>query len=981
MRRLHMTDDTKRDYRDTVFLPKTDFPMKAGLPQKEPGILARWQAADQYQQLREARKGREKFILHDGPPYANGDMHIGHALNHVLKDTVVRTQTLLGKDAPYVPGWDCHGLPIEWKVEELYRKKKLNKNDVPPKEFRAECRAYAQGWVDVQREQLKRLGIGGRWDKPYLTMRPEAEGQIVAELMKFAESGQLYRGSKPVMWSPVEETALAEAEVEYEDLTDSPQIDVAFEIVESPIAELVGAHAVIWTTTPWTIPVNQALAYRPDIKYVLVEASFFANGEAAFSSGAMNFRLLLAQSLLDSFLARNSSYDVESEHRIIKKIKGSELTGTIVRHPMHKLGGFYAKPRPMLAGDFVTTESGTGLVHMAPDHGEDDFELCKANGIEPVFAVERDGRYRDDWLWLGAHDERRRSVIYKPFNAPDGAICSDLREAGALLSASADYKHSYPHSWRSKAKLIYRCTPQWFIGMDEDLTQFSPKTPAEKGWEDEGGAIDPADEKLCAAPSLRQIAMSEIEATRFVPEKGRNRLRSMVEGRPDWLISRQRAWGVPIALFVHREFGQLLVDEAVNARIVAAVIAEGVDAWEEARAAEFLGPDRNPDDYEMIGDILDVWFDSGCTHAFVLESSEWPELESPADLYLEGSDQHRGWFQSSLLESCGTRGRAPYKAVLTHGFTMDQKGFKMSKSLGNTISPLKVMEQYGADIIRLWALSVDYSEDHRIGDEILKGVGDQYRKLRNTFRYMLGALADYDVAEALPVEEMPELERFVLALLGELDGKLRRAVDDFDFNAYTRALTEFANEDLSAFYFDIRKDRLYCDAADSLKRRANRTVMDILFHALVRYAAPVLVFTSEEVWQTRYPDSKSVHFLEWPEVPKTEANMQRWTALRELRDRAMETIEPLRREKTIRSGLEASVTVPANSVPDGFTDDDLAELFITATVIRSQEADVTVTRTDNHKCGRCWRLLPEVVEDAALCGRCDDVVAKLDAAS
>jgi isoleucyl-tRNA synthetase len=987
-----MTDDTKRDYRDTVFLPKTDFPMKAGLPQKEPGILARWQAADQYQQLREARKGREKFILHDGPPYANGDMHIGHALNHVLKDTVVRTQTLLGKDAPYVPGWDCHGLPIEWKVEELYRKKKLNKNDVPPKEFRAECRAYAQGWVDVQREQLKRLGIGGRWDKPYLTMRPEAEGQIVAELMKFAESGQLYRGSKPVMWSPVEETALAEAEVEYEDLTDSPQIDVAFEIVESPIAELVGAHAVIWTTTPWTIPVNQALAYGPDVEYVLLDlarvplAPELQLGQSVPVMQTFERKCLVAATLKEDFLARLEKADPGrwTSHGVVWAGNGFDLAGTFVRHPMaNKFPGenFYTRLRPMLEGDFVTTESGTGLVHMAPDHGEDDFELCKANGIEPVFAVERDGRYRDDWLWLGAADDRRRSVINKPFNAPDGPICSDLSDAGALLSASADYKHSYPHSWRSKAKLIYRCTPQWFIGMDEILSQFSPKTPAEKGWEGEGGAIDPADEKLCAAPSLRQIAMSEIEATRFVPEKGRNRLRSMVEGRPDWLISRQRAWGVPIALFVHRESSQLLVDEAVNARIVAAVIAEGVDAWEEARAAEFLGPDRNPDDYEMIGDILDVWFDSGCTHAFVLESSEWPELESPADLYLEGSDQHRGWFQSSLLESCGTRGRAPYKAVLTHGFTMDQKGFKMSKSLGNTISPLKVMEQYGADIIRLWALSVDYTEDHRIGDEILKGVGDQYRKLRNTFRYMLGALADYDVAEALPVEEMPELERFVLALLGELDGKLRRAVDDFDFNAYTRALTEFANEDLSAFYFDIRKDRLYCDAADSLKRRANRTVMDILFHALVRYAAPVLVFTSEEVWQTRFPDAESVHLLEWPEVPKTEADMSRWTALRELRDRAMESIEPLRREKTIRSGLEASVTVPADSVPDGFTDDDLAELFITATVIRSQEADVTVTRTDNHKCGRCWRLLPEVAEDAALCGRCDDVVAKLDAAS
>ena len=517
--------------------------------------------------------------------------------------------------------------------------------------------------------------------------------------------------------------------------------------------------------------------------------------------------------------------------------------------------------------------------------------------------------------------------------------------------------------------------------MDQALIQFSPKTPAEKGWEGEGGAIDPADEKLCAAPSLRQIALSEIEATRFVPEKGRNRLRSMVEGRPDWLISRQRAWGVPIALFVHRESGQLLVDAEVNARIIAAVTAEGVDAWEEIRAAEFLGPDRDPDDYEMIGDILDVWFDSGCTHAFVLESAEWPELESPADLYLEGSDQHRGWFQSSLLESCGTRGRAPYKAVLTHGFTMDQKGFKMSKSLGNTISPLKVMEQYGADIIRLWALSVDFTEDHRIGDEILKGVGDSYRKLRNTFRYMLGALEGYSDAEALSVEEMPELERYVLALLGELDAKMRRAVDDFDFNAYTRLLTDFCNEDLSAFYFDIRKDSLYCDAADSVKRRANRTVMDILFHALVRYAAPVLVFTAEEVWGTRFPDAKSVHLLEWPEVPVASADNSRWDNLRALREKAMEAIEPLRREKTIRSGLEASVSVPADSVPEGFSDEELSELFITASVTRGQGADVTVTRTDHHKCGRCWRLLPEVAEDGDLCARCDDVVSGLDAAA
>ena len=971
--KAHMTDDTKRDYRDTVFLPKTDFPMKAGLPQKEPAILARWQAADQYGQLREARKGREKFVLHDGPPYANGDMHIGHALNHVLKDTVVRTQTLLGKDAPYVPGWDCHGLPIEWKVEELYRKKKRDKKEVPAKEFRAECRAYAQGWVDVQREQLKRLGIGGRWDKPYLTMRPEAEGAIVAELMKFAESGQLYRGSKPVMWSPVEETALAEAEVEYEDLTDSPQIDVAFEIVESPIAELVGAYAVIWTTTPWTIPVNQALAYGPDVEYAICR---FGDRMGDHDRPAPTGAVVISTGLVEQFAARVG-------FRVIPQqvIKGSDLAGTFVRHPMHHLGGFYAKPRPMLAGDFVTTESGTGLVHMSPDHGEDDFELCKANGIEPVFAVERDGRYRDDWLWLGGADERHRSVINKPFNAPDGPICSDLREAGALLSASADYRHSYPHSWRSKAKLIYRCTPQWFIGMDRDLVQFSPKSPAEKGWEGEGGAIDPVDEKLCASPSLRQIALSEIEATRFVPEKGRNRLRSMVEGRPDWLISRQRAWGVPIALFVHKTSGQLLVDAEVNARIVAAITAEGVDAWEDARAAEFLGSDRNPDDYEMVADILDVWFDSGCTHSFVLESDEWPELQSPADLYLEGSDQHRGWFQSSLLESCGTRGRAPYKAVLTHGFTMDPKGMKMSKSLGNTVDPLKVMEQYGADIIRLWALSVDYTEDHRIGEEILKGVGDTYRKLRNTFRYLLGALEGYSEAEALPVEQMPELEQYILALLGEVDETLRKAVDDFDFNLYVRTLTDFCNEDLSAFYFDIRKDSLYCDPADSVKRRANRTVMDILFHALVRYAAPVLVFTSEEVWGTRFPDEKSVHLLEWPKIPAVSADDARWDALRDLRETAMEAIEPLRREKIIRSGLEAAVTVPTGSVPEGFSDAELAELFITASVTRRQGADVTVTRTDNHKCGRCWRLLPEVAEDGDLCARCDDAVSQMDAAA
>ena len=919
----------QKDYKDTVFLPKTDFPMKAGLPQKEPGILARWEEQGLYHKLREARAGREKFILHDGPPYANGDMHIGHALNHILKDMVCRTQSLLGKDAPYVPGWDCHGLPIEWKVEEQYRKKKLNKDEVPVKEFRAECRAYAQHWVNVQREQVKRLGILGHWDKPYLTMDFDSEATIVSELLKFAESGQLYRGAKPVMWSPVEKTALAEAEVEYEDIV-STQIDVAFEIVESPIPELVGAHAIIWTTTPWTIPVNQALAYGPDVSYILND---FEREDGSVIS------VIVAADLLAQFEGRVGSPFLKNLY-LRKQIKGSDLAGTIARHPMHHLGGFFAKPRPFLPGDFVTTDSGTGLVHMAPDHGEDDFDLCKANGIEPQFAVEGDGKYRADWAWLGGQG----SVINPKFNAPDGPICEALREAGGLLAASADYKHSYPHSWRSKAKVIYRCTPQWFVPMDR------------------------------GDDSLRQKAMAAIADTRWVPEKGRNRIGSMVEGRPDWVLSRQRAWGVPITLFVDRKTGQYLNDANVNARIVAAVREEGVDAWEAARAQEYLGTAYKAEDYEQVFDILDVWFDSGCTHVFTLESGRWPELSWPADLYLEGSDQHRGWFQSSLLQSCGTRGRAPYNAVLTHGFTMDQKGLKMSKSVGNTVDPLKVMETNGADIIRLWALSVDFTEDHRIGDEILKGVADQYRKLRNTFRYLLGALEGFSEEERQDAN-LPPLERYILSELAYLDRKLRQAVDDFDFNSYVRALTDFCNEDLSAFFFDIRKDCLYCDGVDSHKRRAYRSVLDILFNALVRYAAPVLVFTAEEVWQSRNPGSDSVHLLEWPEIGRWEDDDlgTEWAALRALRSQVLEAIEPMRREKVVGSGLEAEVEVPASATMS-LQPEALAELFITAKVSFTDGEAVHVSRTENHKCGRCWRHLPDVSEDGTLCGRCDEVL-------
>ncbi|MDO6413243.1 isoleucine--tRNA ligase [Sphingomonas sp. BIUV-7] len=982
------------DYRSSVFLPKTDFPMKAGLAQKEPAILAKWAADDLYGRLRAARAGRERFILHDGPPYANGDIHMGHAMNKVLKDIVVRTQSLLGKDAPYVPGWDCHGLPIEWKVEEAYRKKKLDKDAVPVAEFRAECRAYAEHWVGVQHEQFKRLGVMGDWDDPYLTMKYEAEAAIVGELLKFAETGQLYRGAKPVMWSPVEKTALAEAEVEYEDIT-STQIDVAFEIVESAVPELVGAHAVIWTTTPWTIPVNQALAYGPEVEYELIS---FVPGDLRENASPVAY--LIARQLRTAFQDRLESQLGPNQLWELKWVGlGSDLAGTLVRHPMHHLGGFFANPRPMLAGDFVTTDAGTGLVHMAPDHGEDDFLLCKANGIEPVFAVEGDGKYRADWGWLGGQG----SVINPKFNAPDGPICSDLRAAGGLLAASADFKHSYPHSWRSKAKVIFRATPQWFIGMDKPLGANLPSRLREGS----GVGSDAAAGALAAgvggpplnplpqaggeagnAPTLRELALDAIAHTRFVPDKGRNRIGAMVEGRPDWVISRQRAWGVPIALYLDRKSGAYLVDPAVNARIVAAFEEGGADAWFAADHQALLGPDYDTADYEPQRDILDVWFDSGCTHVFTVEARYGKDVR--ANLYLEGSDQHRGWFQSSLLESCGTRGRAPYDAVLTHGFALDGQGRKMSKSIGNVVDPLKIIGESGADILRLWVASTDYFEDVRIGKEVLATTSDAYRKIRNTFRYLLGALEGFSDAETIAFAAMPELDRYMLHQLAALDSELASATAAFEFNRYARALGDFCNNDLSAFYFDIRKDSLYCDAAGDPKRRAYRSVLDTLFHALVRYAAPILCFTAEEVWGTRYPEGGSVHLLEWPEVDagwQDDDLRMKWERIRALRTTLTGEIEPLRRGKVIGSSLEADVTVHtyASEDVDLIRSVDLAEIAITSTVSicdhppipEAGEGELVrfeVAKTELEKCGRCWRHLPEVTEDGALCARCTEVV-------
>ncbi len=994
----------ERDYRDTVFLPKTDFPMKAGLAAKEPAILDRWARIGLYDRLRAARAGRERFILHDGPPYANGDIHMGHAMNKVLKDIIVRSQSLMGKDAPYVPGWDCHGLPIEWKVEEAYRAKKLNKDDVPVEQFRAECRAYAEKWVAVQREQFQRLGIMGDWADPYLTMKFDAEAAIVGELLKFAESGQLYRGAKPVMWSPVEKTALAEAEVEYEDVV-STQIDVAFEIVDAPNApELVGAHAVIWTTTPWTIPVNQALAYGPDLKYALcdvfekVTPSDIGSGEQMAIAGRRPShttvrKVLIALvdidgiqgHLIQNFEDRSGLSVVFHDQSPV--FSGSQIAGATARHPMYALGGFFAKPRPFLPGDFVTTDAGTGLVHMAPDHGEDDFLLCKQYGIDPVFAVDGAGMYRADWAWLGGQG----SVINKKFVGADGPICTDLRGVGALLAASDDFAHSYPHSWRSKAKVIFRATPQWFIPMDR--AQGASTSLSTNGG---GDADTPTPFALSEVEgpgssngaTLREIALDAIAATKWVPARAENRITSMVQGRPDWVISRQRAWGVPIALYVHRQTGEYLNDPAVNARIIAAFRDGGADAWFTADHQALLGSDHDLAEYEPQRDILDVWFDSGCTHVFTVEARYGEGTR--ANLYLEGSDQHRGWFQSSLLESCGTRGRAPYDAVLTHGFALDGQGRKMSKSLGNVVDPLKVIGESGADILRMWVASTDYFDDVKIGKEVLATASDAYRKLRNTFRYLLGALDGFTDAEKIEPAAMPELERYVLHRLAMLDTELREAATGYEFNRYIRLLTDFANEDLSAFFFDVRKDSLYCDAADSLVRRGYRTVLDTLFHALVRYAAPVLCFTAEEAWQTRFPDEEaSVHLLEWPVLPELAADaglVERWRTLRLVRGDINVALESARREKRVRTGLEADLGVRIPLAPplraiEEVGLDVFTELCIAASVevapgdTPAAGVEVTVTPTDKHKCGRCWRHLPEVTVDGALCDRCATVVA------
>jgi len=936
------------DYKSTLFLPKTDFPMKASLPQREPELLARWQDLDLYRRLREDSKGREKFILHDGPPYANGHLHIGHALNKILKDVINRSQQMLGKDANYVPGWDCHGLPIEWKIEEQYRAAGKDKDEVPIVEFRRECRDFAQHWIGVQSEEFQRLGVIGDWKRPYTTMSYDAEAQIVRELGKFVMDGSLYRGSKPVMWSCVEKTALAEAEVEYDD-HKSTMIDLAFPVIRASVPALEGAAIVIWTTTPWTIPGNRAIAYGEAMDYRVIEVEAVTEKSGAKPGD----RLVFVAQLLDEALKRCGV----SAHKELARLKGAELAGTVTAHPLRGQG--YDFDVPLLAGDHVTTEQGTGFVHIAPGHGADDWMLGIKYGIEVPHTVGEDGSYYDHVpLFAG---KRVLTADGKEGDA-NAAVVKALAETGHLLGVGR-LVHSYPHSWRSKAPLIFRNTPQWFVSME--------------------------------TTGLRDKALAAIDATRWVPSSGRERIRGMIETRPDWVLSRQRAWGVPITVFVHKETGEVLRDQQVIERIVEAVAAEGADAWFTGDPQRFLGNDHKAEDYEKIDDILDVWFDSGSTHAFVLEKRE--DLAWPASLYLEGSDQHRGWFHSSLLESCGTRGRAPYDAVLTHGFVVDGEGRKMSKSLGNVVAPQKVIDQYGADILRIWVVSADYSEDLRISDDILKYQADSYRRLRNTLRFLLGNLDGFEESERLPAAEMPELERWVLHRLVELDEQIRRDTDNFDFHDIFVALHNFCATDLSAFYFDIRKDALYCDKVVSPRRRAARTVLDVLFSCLTAWLAPILCFTAEEAWLMRFPDAgESVHRRVFPTVPadwRDDALAAKWRRVRRLRRVVTGALEVERREKRIGASLQAHPKVYATAEDvAAMAGLDLAEIAITssATLIEGtppegafrlddvKDIGVVPGYADGQKCERCWMVLEEVSRDPIypdLCLRCADAVA------
>jgi len=976
------TPETTVDYRDTVFLPETDFPMRANLPGREPDWLARWAKIGVYDRLRE-KTGRAPFVLHDGPPYANGHLHIGHALNKILKDFIVRSQQMMGRDARYVPGWDCHGLPIEWKIEEQYRAKGLNKDDVNIVDFRQECRRFAEGWIDIQREEFKRLGVTGKWERPYLTMDYHAEAVIAEEFMKLLMNGSLYQGSKPVMWSPVEKTALAEAEVEYHDHT-SHTIWVRFKVKSGSFSrtgyaddrdphldeKLATASVVIWTTTPWTIPQNRAVAYNPEISYNALEVVSVTEGSTAKPGEVL-------------VIATHRIPEVTAAARIETFVdlgQVNDFEGIILRHPYAGIEGGNGEWNfdvPMLPGDHVTDDAGTGFVHTAPSHGDDDYQLGLKFGLPMTYNVEPDGTYRTSLPVFGG----------QPIILPDGkegpanvSNIKALHAAGALL-AKGKLKHSYPHSWRSKAPLIFRNTPQWFAAIDVKLN----------------------DGMGTYGDTIRARALTSIDTlVQWTPPTGRNRLYSMIEARPDWVLSRQRAWGVPLTCFTKKgaqptDPDFLLRNPEVNARISAAFEAEGADVWyTEGFKEKMLAGIVNPEDYTQVFDVLDVWFDSGSTHAFVLRDREDGTVDGIADLYLEGTDQHRGWFHSSMLQACATKGRAPYRGVLTHGFTLDEKGMKMSKSLGNTVAPADVIKDYGADILRLWVAQSDYTVDLRIGKEILKGTADSYRRLRNTLRFMLGALAGFAEEERVSPAEMPELERWVLHRLAELDTTVREGYTAYDFQGVFQTLFTFCTVDLSAFWFDIRKDALYCDAPQSLRRRAARTVMDELFQRLTKWLAPMLPFTMEDVWLSRFPgEANSVHLEDFTATPTDWLNpalAEKWDGIRRARRVVTAALEVQRTAKVIGASLEAApvVHVEDTALEAALRSVDFADICITSDLVLTTDPApaeafrlpevpgiaVVFEAAEGEKCERCWKILPDVGshKHACTCARCNSVL-------
>jgi len=974
-----MTDTASRatetDYSATLFLPQTEFPMRAGLPDREPIWLERWNKLDIFARQREQAADRPLFTLHDGPPYANGNIHIGHALNKTLKDLVSRSMQMLGYNAAYVPGWDCHGLPIEWKIEEQYRAKGKDKDQVPVIEFRQECRAFAEGWVDIQREEFKRLGVLGDWDNPYLTMSFDAEAQIARELMKVATTGQLYRGSKPVMWSVVERTALAEAEIEYQDYESDaiwvkfPVVDVGFSLppdegVEDLATEeeVKGASVVIWTTTPWTIPANRAISFSSKIAYGLYEVTAAEN---AFGPQPGE-KLIFADKL-----APECGTKAKVTLQRIGAIFAPYLKDLTCAHPLRGHAGGYAFDVPLLDGEHVTDDAGTGFVHTAPGHGTDDFEVWMNNGralsergidTNIPFLVDGAGFYTKDVPGFGPDAEGGAARVIDDSGKKGDA---NKRVIEALIAADKLFargrlKHQYPHSWRSKKPVIYRNTPQWFVYMDQPIAGKNGDT-------------------------LRTRALNAIDATKFYPSTGQNRLRSMIAERPDWVLSRQRAWGVPITVFVNKATGEILKDETVNNRIAQSFEEEGADAWYKPGAAQrYLGEVYKADDFEMVTDILDVWFDSGSTHAFVLRNKQkWGNLKFPASMYLEGSDQHRGWFHSSLLESCATNGHAPYESVLTHGFTMDGEGRKMSKSLGNVVAPQEIIKQFGADILRLWVASSDYSEDLRLGKEIVQTTVDSYRKLRNTLRWLLGNLAHFTEADRTAHADMPELEQLILHRVSQLDEEVRRAYREYDYRRVVTLLSNFMNVELSAFYFDIRKDALYCDPISSVRRRSALTVLETLFDCLTAWLAPILVFTMEEVWLERHPgENSSVHLRLFPDVPDAWRNDQlaeKWQKIRQVRRVVTGALEIERREKRIGSSLEAApkVYVADARLFVALEGEDLAEIAITSGIeIIQNEGPHEAFRLDDvpgvsvvpglaegKRCARSWKVLPEVGTD------------------